>query len=145
MRRVLQALDDVRSESATAASLEAGMHPDGEGSRSQSRTIGRLFGSALSTKAVGFVLLASRIVLFVLCSASIVLMVEFPCEMYVVWGRVALVLGLALCGFERVLGAYSLKQATIVCRIMFMRPGTWLLLFSLPVPRNFMMLAHTEY
>ena len=62
------------------------MHPDGQGSRSQTRTIGRLFGSALSTKAVGFVLLASRIVLFVLCSASIVLMVEFPCEMYVAGG-----------------------------------------------------------
>ena len=61
------------------------------------------------------------------------------------WGRMALVWGLALCGFERVLGAYSLKRATIVCRIMFMRPGTWLFLFSLPVPRNFVMLAHTEY
>ena len=26
-----------------------------------------------------------------------------------------------------------------------MRPGTWLFLFSLPVPRNFVMLAYTEY
>jgi hypothetical protein len=44
-------------------------------------TIAGLFGTVVSTKAVGFILLAARIVLFVLCSASIILMFEFPCEM----------------------------------------------------------------
>ena len=45
--------------------------------------LARLCGAALSAKTVGFVLLAARVVLFLLCSASIILLVEFPCELYV--------------------------------------------------------------
>jgi hypothetical protein len=86
MRRVLQALDDVRSDSAAAkasAGVALGVSANGSPLGSRSNNITRLCGAALSTKAVGFVLLAARIILFVLCSASIILMFEFPCEMWV--------------------------------------------------------------
>ncbi len=62
VRRVLKALDDVRA------------------SRSNTRpTVPLVFGLVLPLQAVGFVLLAMRIVLFVLCSAAIILVFEFPC------------------------------------------------------------------
>lgn len=90
MRRVLQALDDVRSDraaarstSGVAVSVNGTSTPAAAGAKARSRRITRLCGAALSTKAVGFVLLAARIILFVLCSASIILMFEFPCEMWV--------------------------------------------------------------
>jgi hypothetical protein len=84
MRRVLQALDNVRSDRAAArVSVNGTSTPAAAGAKPRSRRITRLCGAALSTKAVGFVLLAARVILFVLCSASIILMFEFPCEMWV--------------------------------------------------------------
>ena len=66
VRRVLKALDDVRASRADARP-----------------TVPLFCGITLSLRAVGFVLLAVRIVLFVLCSTAIILVFEFPCSMYV--------------------------------------------------------------